>query len=253
MASSTSSSSPLSEAYGVSCRACGSPRSLDEPCPACGSPAADAEERRRLLTHRDRLRRLHQRIRAIAAIGLMHRDPDTGLGQSSWLTRAMGCTFVVLFFFAGLVALPQAASAQQHVHLDELGLAFEMPGDWQENQRDYWLPQMAHYSARSADERQVFAIEYYGALDAASLATLQDVYIQLRLPAGATPERLPPEALPAPFSSGARLQTDACTAYVYAATVGGKGYVVSYISTGQRHAEATFAQIVASLHFEEGR
>lgn len=157
----------------------------------------------------------------------------------------------VLFFCASLLALPLGASAQQHIRLDEIGLAFEVPGDWVEADRDFWLPRTAHYSARSADARHLLAIEYYGTLDAASLARVQDVYVRQRIPAGATVEPLTPEELPSPFNQGTRIHKPGCTAYVYTATVGHKGYVVSYIGTGDRHAEATFEQIVASLDFED--
>ncbi len=159
--------------------------------------------------------------------------------------------FKTLLFFTGLALLPLGASAQQHVRLDEIGLAFEVPGDWVEASRDYWLPRTAHYSVRSADARHLLAIEYYGTLDAASLERVQDLYVRQRIPIGATVESLAAEELPAPFSRGARIHKPGCTAYVYTASVGHKGYVVSYIGTGDRHAEATFQQIVASLAFED--
>ena len=54
----------------------------------------------------------------------------------------------ISFLFVLLIALPQAARAQQHIRLDEIGLAFEVPEDWVEAQYTRWLPQVADKEKR---------------------------------------------------------------------------------------------------------
>ena len=156
-----------------------------------------------------------------------------------------------LFLFLVLIALPQAAHAQQQVRLGEIGLAFEVPEDWVEAQYTRWLPQIAFYNTKSPDATHLLSIEYYGTLDALSLARVKDASVRKRLPAGARVELIPPEEIPAPFSSGTRISETGCTAYVYAVSVDHKGYILSFTAADSQDGEATLRQILASLHFTD--
>lgn len=157
---------------------------------------------------------------------------------------------ICLLFFIGLALLPGVGRAQQPVHLAEIGMTFEVPDDWVEHDRVFWLPKMAHYSAQSADKKRLFTVDYFGSLTNASLEVLQEVYVRQRIPVGAVLEPLPPDALHAPFNRGAQVHRADCTAFVYTATIEGKGYLLTFVGTGQPGDAAVFQQIVASLRFE---
>ena len=110
---STASSKPLEagvpetnalEAGRLSCRSCGAPIALERPCDSCGSAAPNDKDRKRLLHHRDRMRRALQRLQALAVT--VRVESNVWVGRMKHLTLVAGFLTVVVTFNLLISGLP---------------------------------------------------------------------------------------------------------------------------------------------------